>query len=458
MSVRTYFSIVWINLSLRRPCGVCLPTDSRNGVSCLALAGIPRCWRRKPNVKHSVCEGTRSTAGPPCLIGRLSVIPGFPVILGAMVMQVIIQENQKGLLVVNGKFSRLLGAGRYRAFGTRVIEAIGFSSYAVCPGKTVPVSVLERNNDFREQTVCIDVHDGEYVMHFADGVFLELLVTAGRYFFWKDVCNHEFRTIDVSSPEVAESFPTVYFAKLAPALYSVVEVRERERAALYFDRRFVRFLEPGKYYFWKNGVTVSTVSYPSCLVQKEIVGQEILTADKVTLRINCICDYAIVDFQRIAEEVDDYDRQLHTAVQLALREYVGKYRIDEILENKDGLTDYLTNVLIGKGKELFLDIRCVSVRDIILPGEIREIMNTVLIAEKRAQANVIARREEVASTRSLLNTARLMDENETLYKLKEWEYVERICEKVESIHVSGGDFSAQLAELLAGKLPEKKKK
>ena len=39
--------------------------------------------------------------------------------------------------------------------------------------------------------------------------------------------------------------------------------------------------EPGKYYFWKNGVTVSTVSYPSCLVQKEIVGQEILTADKV---------------------------------------------------------------------------------------------------------------------------------------------------------------------------------
>lgn len=58
-------------------------------------------------------------------------------------------------------------------------------------------------------------------------------------------------------------------------------------------------------------------------------------------------------------------------------------------------------------------------------------MNTVLVAEKKAQANVISRREEVASTRSLLNTARLMDENETLYKLKELEYVERICEKLE---------------------------
>ena len=64
------------------------------------------------------------------------------------------------------------------------------------------------------------------------------------------------------------------------------------------------------------------------------------------------------------------------------------------------------------------------------------IMNTILVAEKKAQANVITRREEVASTRSLLNTARLMDENKTLYKLKELEYLERICENVSNISVS----------------------
>ena len=230
----------------------------------------------------------------------------------------------------------------------------------------------------------------------------------------------------------------------------VVEVGARERAALYFDRKFVRFLEAGKYYFWKNGVEVTTERYPACLVQKEIVGQEILTADKVTLRINCVCDYQIADYERLAKEVGDYEKQLHTAVQLALREYVGKYRIDEILENKEALTEYLTNVIAEKGRELYLDVRCAAVRDIILPGEIRDIMNTVLVAEKRAQANVIARREEVASTRSLLNTARLMDENQTLYKLKEWEYVERICEKVGSINVSGGDLPAQLVQLLTG--------
>jgi len=78
-------------------------------------------------------------------------------------------------------------------------------------------------------------------------------------------------------------------------------------------------------------------------------------------------------------------------------------------------------------------------------------MNTVLIAEKQAQANVIARREEVASTRSLLNTAKLMDENQTLYKLKELECLEKICDNVGSISVSGGtDLLAQLTQILKG--------
>ena len=90
-----------------------------------------------------------------------------------------------------------------------------------------------------------------------------------------------------------------------------------------------------------------------------------------------------------------------------------------------------------------------GVKDIILPGSVREIMNTVLLAEKKAQANVITRREEVASTRSLLNTAKLMEENPTLYKLKELEYVERICENVGNINIGGtGDILGSLTKII----------
>lgn len=183
----------------------------------------------------------------------------------------------------------------------------------------------------------------------------------------------------------------------------------------------------------------------------DITGQEILTQDKVSLRINFVCNYRISDYVKIMTEIDDFSGQMHVAAQLALREYVGKYKLDDILENKDRMSRYVFDRLKSKEQELYVEIIDAGVKDIILPGEIREIMNTVLVAEKRAQANVITRREEVASTRSLLNTAKLMEENQTLYKLKELEYIERICENVGNITLGGsGDVLSQLMALLRG--------
>lgn len=154
---------------------------------------------------------------------------------------------------------------------------------------------------------------------------------------------------------------------------------------------------------------------------------------------------------KILTEIDNFEEQIHVAAQLALREYVGKHKLDEILESKEQMTEFVFTRLKEKEGELFVEITDAGVKDIILPGEIREIMNTVLVAEKRAQANVITRREEVASTRSLLNTAKLMDENQTLYKLKELEYVERIFENVGNISIAGGgDILSQLTGIIRG--------
>jgi len=59
-------------------------------------------------------------------------------------------------------------------------------------------------------------------------------------------------------------------------------------------------------------------------------------------------------------------------------------------------------------------------------------------AEKQAQANLIRRREETAATRSLLNTAKLMEDNPILIRLKELEALEKIAGKVEKISVYSG--------------------
>ena len=186
------------------------------------------------------------------------------------------------------------------------------------------------------------------------------------------------------------------------------------------------------------------------LTRMDISGQEILTLDKVTVRVNFALNYRITDCVKVVSEVGCLEDQLHLNAQLALRDYIGSVKLDEMLENKNKISEYVLSRLKEKERELYVEITEAGVRDIILPGEIRDIMNTVLAAEKRAQAALITRREEVASTRSLLNTARLMDENETLYKLKELEYIERIFGNVSSLSLSGGeDILSKLSQLVS---------
>ena len=115
-------------------------------------------------------------------------------------MKVIIQENQRGVLTKNGKFVRLLGAGKYHAFCGRSIELLDVGDLAAVNARSVPMSVLEQDADFQAQTVRVDVHDGEYVLHFVDGVFRQLLTTPGHLFFWKEGFQHTFRAVDVTSP------------------------------------------------------------------------------------------------------------------------------------------------------------------------------------------------------------------------------------------------------------------
>jgi regulator of protease activity HflC (stomatin/prohibitin superfamily) len=220
---------------------------------------------------------------------------------------------------------------------------------------------------------------------------------------------------------------------------------------IYFDKKFAGLLDAGTYYFWNNGTKVDAELVDTRVLTMDITGQEIMTVDKVGLRINFVCSYKISDYVKIHTEIDDYGKQIYILLQLALREYVGKYRLDEILENKNQISAYVLGRLKEKESGFFVNFFDAGVKEIIMPGEIREIMNTVLVAEKKAQANVIARREEVASTRSLLNTAKLMDENQTLYKLKELESLERICAGVGNISVSGGsDLLSQLTGILRG--------
>jgi regulator of protease activity HflC (stomatin/prohibitin superfamily) len=364
-------------------------------------------------------------------------------------MKTIIKENQRGLLFQNGKFVAYLKPGKHirlgRSFSVEVLHT--GSEFKV---QSYDLEVFLKNPELTSEVEVIDVADETLALHFVNGKYRETLVS-GKYGFFKIHDKHEFRIVSIQTPEVADDVPKYLFTYMPRALYAKIEVADFQKARLCYDGKFIRLLEPGTYYFWNNGMKVTAGFVDTRSLQMDITGQEMMTLDKVALRINFVCNYKITDYVRIHTEIDDYEKQIHILLQLALREYVGKYRLDEILENKEQLSTAMLVRLKEKETEYFVTFSEAGVKDIILPGEIRSIMNTVLVAEKKAQANVITRREEVASTRSLLNTAKLMDENQTLYKLKELEYLEKICDNVGSISVTGGtDLLTQLTQILKG--------
>lgn len=365
-----------------------------------------------------------------------------------MITKVIVDENHRGLYFKNGKFMGVREPGKYYVWGDR--EIILSSVYGPVACTKASADMLLQNPDFASRVLVLDVQDHEYALVYRSGNFVTAL-WQGRYVYWNEDGAYTARMADRNVPEVPEYLSVPVLQKLmSTRICCAEEVTEYQKGLLFVNRQFVRILDPGVYYFWNNGLPVQVRTVDTRLLQLDVNGQEMLTRDKVTIRVNLVCHYRIREYEKILLEVDDYEEQLHLAAQMALREYVGRYALDEILENKDKMGAYLLEALKGKEDVLYLTVADAGVKDIVLPGEIREIMNTVLVAEKRAQANVITRREEVASTRSLLNTAKLMDENQTLYRLKELEYLEKICEHVGSVHLSGGDVLGQLSALLKG--------
>ena len=129
---------------------------------------------------------------------------------------------------------------------------------------------------------------------------------------------------------------------------------------------------------------------------------------------------------------------VYKQLQFALREAVGARTLDELLGAKGALDREIEGTARAAIEARGIALVNVGVKDVILPGDMKEILNRVVEAEKVAQANLIRRREETAATRSLLNTARLMDENPTLMRLKELETLEKVTEKIGSLTVYDG--------------------
>ena len=351
-------------------------------------------------------------------------------------MRKIISEEYRAFVYKNGIFKKMLGPGKCfinEFFGETMIK-VRAENRLNFPGMNLPL--LLKNADVANSLAVIDVPDEQLAVRFVDGRITDVL-KPGTYAYWNIFNTNTFQLIDISDPETANSLPARYMAYMPDGYCTKIDINEGETGLLFYNGVFQRTLPSGQYFYWTGSVKVAVQTVDTRVQQLDIVGQEILTADKVSLRINFAYAFQITDPVNIVGKLKDYKAQIYVFTQLVLREFAGKYRFDELLRQKDGIGAQVLEKLRERENDFFVTFTDAGVKDIVLPGEIRDIMNTVLVAEKSAQASVITRREEIAATKSLLDTAKLMDENATLFKLKELEYLERICDKVGSISVDG---------------------
>jgi regulator of protease activity HflC (stomatin/prohibitin superfamily) len=143
--------------------------------------------------------------------------------------------------------------------------------------------------------------------------------------------------------------------------------------------------------------------------------------------MNAVITYRVVDARKAVSVVDDARQALYRETQLALRETIGGRELDQFLTDKDVVARELEETVRQRVAALGLEIVSAGVRDVILPGDMKDLMNKVTEAKKAAEANLIVRREETAAMRSQANTAKLLEGNPTLMRLRELEVLEKVA-------------------------------
>ncbi len=361
-----------------------------------------------------------------------------------------VKEYERLFVWINGTFTAALGKGCY-AFWKEFQNV----RTELCSEKDVFLRCEDRDIIFKSGQLGSDVEmlelkDAQRALVFVDGR-LQAILDSGRHYIWKTYREVVIRAVNAAEGlvQVPELGRLAINEATASGRIQKLQVEEGCEGLFYLNGAFVSRLMPGVYFFWKDGVKIAT-PVKSCREQiVTISGQDIMTADKVTLRINADVTYRITDLRKAFESVENVDQTLYREAQLALRAVVGTREIDVLLKEKDGVSEETRRILSEKLAVSGIEITGAGIRDIILPGEMKDILNRVIEAKKAAEANLITRREETAAMRSQLNTAKMLEDNPVLMRMKELEIVQKIVENTKlSVLLGEKGLRDQIVNLL----------
>ncbi len=362
----------------------------------------------------------------------------------------IISENQKGLLYKDKKFFKVLDAGKYRFWSVD-------NNYEL---KLVESIVLNREITNEDLLSVVESHTSEFAQHvtlwetsaeeigliYEQNVLKDIKLSSQHGAFWKNVREIRIDKINISSDfNISQRMAALMLdaenatlrQSASKTIYAVT-VPEDHIGFLEIDGKVSKTLDTGSYAWWKFSRTLNVKLFDMRLQNMEVNGQEILTKDKVSLRINLSATWKIANANLVRQSLTDHNDYLYREMQLALRTVVSTQTLDQLLADKNLLNSQVKALVSTKAQEYGISVKTVGARDIVLPGEMKSILAQVVEAEKMAEANLIKRREETQATRSLHNTAKVMENNPILLRLKELESLEKITGHINTLNVYGG--------------------
>lgn len=358
-----------------------------------------------------------------------------------------VKANERLLITERNRLMRVLGEGDY-------VLLLGEEHKALFADTGIPV--YENTAQLAQWAAQnpelaaahwqrVEAGENELLLWSQNGKLQNLIRPKEAAWFWREAAQpYEIQRIDLSQDlaidaDTVKQLQNINFGghPVFKNAVHTVNVPEHHQGLVYIDNVQQPPLTQGRYHYWLVNQTVGSQVADLRLQTCEVSGQELLTEDKVTVRANVVCNYRITDAPKWFAQHQSPEEYLYRELQFAIRALIGSKSMDTLLADKQGLDTELT-VLIRAKVPQGAEIDSAGVKDIILPGEIRSILTRVVEAEKSAQANNIRRREETAATRSLLNTARVMEENPTALRLKELETLEKVTEKIDKISVYGG--------------------
>ncbi|EFH5695370.1 slipin family protein [Escherichia coli] len=362
-----------------------------------------------------------------------------------MIKKISVRKDQLVLLSRNGDYYKVLHAGEHLLPWLNTPEVL----LITLDGSEVPDVLADYLRRFQPDWVekyCLvaDLSEIEAGALYMDGILLEILPPSTRRLYWR--VEDDLTLVRMNTQQVQVQ-TEVMNAVLQPRRKGAVKGRDAiltvqvpawHVGVLKIDGETQALLPPGLTAYWKINHLVEAEVVDTRLQVLEVSGQEILTKDKVNLRINLAANWRYSDvllaFSQLTKPIDHLYREL----QFALREAVGTRTLDELLEDKQVIDDVVSEQVKSRMLPFGMEIASLGVKDIVLPGDMKNILAQLVEAEKSAQANVIRRREETAATRSLLNTAKVMENNPVALRLKELETLERVAERIDNISVFGG--------------------